>query len=164
MASDRWKLFLITGLGTGLMPFAPGTFGTIPAAIIYGVILKILPPGPGQFLVIAAIGVVASAITVALGRWAETHFGRKDPGPVVLDEWAGYLLTALLWQKMAQAPILSALCVFLSFRIFDIIKLPPARQLEKIPQGWGVLLDDLASAVYAALALHLASWAWSRWM
>jgi phosphatidylglycerophosphatase A len=83
---------------------------------------------------------------------------------VVLDEWAGFLLTALLWPALLKTPILAALCVFVSFRVFDIIKLPPARQLEKLPQGWGVLMDDLASSLYAAAALHAASWAWSQWM
>jgi phosphatidylglycerophosphatase A len=164
MTAERWKLFLVTGLGSGLAPFAPGTFGTLPAAAIYAFLLYYLPAGPGRTLAILAVGVVASAVTVALGPWAEKHFGRKDPGSVVLDEWAGYLLTALLWPALLKTPILAALCVFVSFRVFDIIKLPPARQLEKLPQGWGVLMDDLASSLYAAAALHAASWAWSQWM
>lgn len=154
----------MTGLGTGLAPFAPGTFGTLPPAILYAVILYYLPAWPGGTLALVAVGVIAAAITVALGPWAEKYFARKDPGPVVLDEWAGYVLTALLWPALLKTPILAALCVFVAFRVFDIIKLPPARQLEKVPQGWGVLLDDLASALYAATALHAATWAWSRWM
>ena len=56
MGSDRWKLFLVTGLGSGLAPFAPGTFGTIPAAILYTVILNYLPPGPGQLLAVVGVG------------------------------------------------------------------------------------------------------------
>ena len=154
----------MTGLGTGLAPFAPGTFGTLPPAIVYALLLYYSPDWPGRTSALVAVGVVAAAITVALGPWAEKYFARKDPGPVVLDEWAGYLLTALLWPAMLKTPILAALCVFISFRVFDIVKLPPARQLEKIPQGWGVLLDDLASSLYAAAALHAATWAWSRWM
>jgi phosphatidylglycerophosphatase A len=166
MMADRWKVFLVSGLGSGLAPFAPGTFGTLPAAVIYAFILHYLPAGPGRTLAILAVGVIASAVTVALGPWAEKHFGRKDPGSVVLDEWAGYLLTALLWPAhlwpdVLKTPILAALCVFVSFRVFDILKLPPARQLEKLPKGWGVLADDLASSLYAAVALHAACWAWA---
>lgn len=169
MTVERWKLFLMTGLGSGLAPFAPGTFGTLPAATIYALILYYLPAGLGRTLAIASLGVAASAITVALGPWAEKYFDRKDPGPVVLDEWAGYLLTGLLWPaavwpEIAKTPIVAALCVFVSFRVFDIVKLPPVRQLEKLPQGWGVLIDDLASSLYAAAALHAASSAWSKWM
>jgi phosphatidylglycerophosphatase A len=92
---------------------------------------------------------------------AAAHFTRKDPGPFVLDEAAGVCLTWLAlpgnpdaWSPHAWA-VVSAVFVFLAFRVFDILKPPPARQLEKLPEGWGILADDLMAAVYANLACQL---------
>ena len=79
--------------------------------------------------------------------------GRKDPGPVVLDEAAGICLTLLFQPFKHGAWVFVA--GFLAFRLFDITKPPPARQLEKLPAGWGILLDDLAAAVYANLLCQL---------
>ena len=91
-----------------------------------------------------------SAFCVALGPWTAAYFGRKDPGSCVLDEAAGICLTALflpILPSWKQAWVF--LAIFAAFRVFDILKPPPARQLEKLPQGWGILLDDLMAAVYA---------------
>jgi phosphatidylglycerophosphatase A len=93
--------------------------------------------------------VLSGALCVALGGWAQEFLGRKDPGPVVLDEAAGVCLT-LLAQPMRHWQWAVALA-FVAFRVFDITKPPPARQLERLPRGWGILLDDLAAAVYANL-------------
>ena len=89
-------------------------------------------------------------LCVGLGRWATEYYGRKDPGSCVLDEGAGICLTALClpiypgWRECW-----ALLAVFVAFRLFDITKLPPAKRLERLPHGWGILMDDLAAAVYA---------------
>jgi phosphatidylglycerophosphatase A len=88
--------------------------------------------------------------TVWWGPWAVQTYGRPDPGQCVSDEAAGQWL-ALLWMPAAGAP--QALGVagaqFLLFRVLDIIKPPPARQLERLPAGWGILLDDVAAGLLA---------------
>ena len=88
-------------------------------------------------------------ITVALGGWAETYYQRKDSQTFVTDEVAGFLLTVLLFHDPAQ-PVLTTLWAFPVTRIIDILKIPPARRLEHLPRGWGVLADDLLGSLYAA--------------
>ena len=97
-----------------------------------------------------------------MGPWAERYFGRKDPQAFVLDEVAGLLFT-LLFFRIPHAPLHTLAWAFVFTRVFDIVKLPPAKQLEKLPHGWGVLLDDLASSVYAVLALWLIHWLQPNW-
>jgi phosphatidylglycerophosphatase A len=99
----------------------------------------------------------ASAATVWLGPWAERYFGRKDASAFVLDEVAGLWLTLCLFPRDV-APWIALAWAFPITRLCDIVKLPPARQLERLPQGWGVLLDDLASSLHAALLLWLLAW------
>lgn len=147
--SDSWKRWIVTLLGSGMVPFAPGTMGSLLATLILVGLHHhhVLPPGEGVWAA-ALVGtiVVYGGLCVALGPWTYRYYGRKDPGPCVLDEAAGISLTALF------VPIHSAWsfpAIFVAFRVFDILKPPPAKQLEKLPQGWGILLDDLAAAVYA---------------
>jgi phosphatidylglycerophosphatase A len=92
----------------------------------------------------------------------ERYFQKKDPGSVVIDEIAGLLLVLCLFQ-MAGQPLWTLVWAFPVTRLFDIIKLPPARQLEKLPHGWGVLCDDLMSSLYAAASLWLLRWALPAW-
>ena len=107
----------------------------------------------GVWQIILIFGLlVSSGLTVGLGPWAVAYFGRKDPQPCVMDEVAGICLTNLLLPTttvLRQGMVLGT--ALLAFRLFDITKPPPARQLESQPFGWGILLDDLAAAVYANL-------------
>jgi phosphatidylglycerophosphatase A len=98
-------------------------------------------------------------ITVALGGWAEGYYQRKDSQIFVTDEVAGFLFTVLLFHLPGQ-PVLTTLWAFPVTRIIDIVKIPPARRLEHLPRGWGVLADDLLGSVYAAALLHAATWLW----
>ena len=123
-----------TGFGLGLSPVAPGTFGTL-----LGVAIAWLAPGPAWAW---ALGV--SVLSVPLGSLAEKTEG-EDPGSFVLDEVAGYLLAVSFlpggWLALGAA--------FFAFRFFDIAKPWPIRKLERLPGGWGVLLDDLLAGIYA---------------
>ena len=154
---DKIKVFLITAFGLGLAPVAKGTFGTLLGVAIH-VLVRLLVGNWTVQMVLLGIGLmVSSAITVALSPWAERYWKKKDPGFVVMDEVAGYLLVVLIFPLGANLP-LTVLWTFLAARFFDIIKIPPARQFESLPGGWGILLDDLMSSVYAGLALHAAYW------
>lgn len=156
------RKWIITLGGAGLMPFAPGTWGSLVAAIWLYLLLWAV--GPAAWALVSILGILFfSVLAVALGRWGVEHFGRKDPGPFVLDEAAGIFLTALLLPPSTGRKLaLSVLLVFATFRVFDIVKLAPARQLEKLPEGWGILFDDLAAAVYANLVCQLVVRLWLR--
>lgn len=117
---------------------------------------------PTVWAVMAVIAVVSTAICIGLGRFAEIEFGKKDPGACTIDEFAGQATTFLFlpmsgglisgdWLRWSAVAAIG----FLAFRAMDILKPPPARQLEKLPRGWGVALDDLAAGVYANLICQL---------
>lgn len=150
-----WRKWVITFGGLGLSPVAPGTVGSAGTALLLALAYYL----GGDIAVKAAlvVGLVAASIAcVRLGAWAQAYFGRKDPQPCVLDEVAGVCLTMLalpLWTN--GRGYWTLLAAFLAFRVFDVLKPPPARQLEKLPHGWGVLLDDLAAAVYANIACQI---------
>jgi phosphatidylglycerophosphatase A len=137
-------LALATAAGVGYIPFAPGTFGSLA-----GLLLWWLVPGTVsvQLALIAAIFIV--------GSWsasvAERHFASTDPGPVVIDEVLGMLVTLFL------NPVgwVGAFLGFLLFRLSDIVKPFPANRLEQLHGGIGVMADDLMAAIYANLALRI---------
>ena len=99
---------------------------------------------------------------MALGGWAETYYQRKDSQVFVTDEVAGFLMTVLLLHLPDQ-PVLTTLWAFPVTRVIDIVKVPPAKQLEHLPRGWGVLADDLLGSVYAAGLLWVIRWAMPSW-
>jgi phosphatidylglycerophosphatase A len=142
--------------GAGLLPLGPGTWGSALTCLIIWMISR---AAPVVWVLLAGL-LIFSALCVALGGWAQTFFERKDPGPVVLDEAAGICLT-LLAVPLRHALAWILLLGFVAFRVFDITKPPPARQLERLPEGWGILMDDLAAAVYANLVCQLVyRWVW----
>ena len=100
---------------------------------------------------------VAAAIVYAigqpLGRWSEQYAGKKDPGIFVLDEVVGYLVT-IAW--MAGPSLLALVTAFFVFRFFDIFKPWPARRMERIPGGHGILLDDVVAGLYGLLVMAIA--------
>ena len=157
---DRCCYLFTTGLGAGAIPFAPGTWGAAVGGMIYLAIAQL--PHEGHTGCIFGALLASCAGTIAVGPWAEHYFGKKDPQPFVADEIAGILFT-LLFFRLPNAPLLSLAWAFVFTRCFDIVKLPPAKQLEKLPQGWGVLLDDLASSIHAVVALHLLHWFQPSW-
>ncbi len=147
------RLAVATCFGLGLSPIAPGTAGALLGIPIHLAAVLYLPEKFHTVFLLAALLFVA-ALNHQLTPWAERYWNKKDPGNFVLDEVAGYLATVLLFRGGPNL-VSSIALIFLLTRAFDILKLPPARQLERLPGAWGILLDDLASSIYAALALHL---------
>lgn len=135
----------------GYIPFAPGTFGSAAGLLLWA----LLPASP-------LVQLAAILTLFILGSWsgsvAERHFGRIDPGQVVIDEVMGMLIT-LFMNPVGGWGVLVA---FLLFRIADIIKPFPANKLEHLPGGIGVMADDAMAAIYANAALRaillLGSW------
>jgi phosphatidylglycerophosphatase A len=151
------RQLLITFFYTGLSPVAPGTVGSLAASLLLYGILSLAQPSFAnwQWVLISGL-LLACVLSVALGKWAVRHYHRKDPQMFVLDEVAGICLTNLLLPlKAGLHGSETILIAFIAFRIFDIIKPPPARQLEKLPAGWGILLDDLAAGVYASIGCQI---------
>lgn len=138
-------LCLSTWFGTGLLPKAPGTFGTLGAVpLLLGM----------QYL--GAISVaVCIGIFILVAAWSSGLSGkildRHDPSEVVIDEVAGLLLTFYLVPLSWFGLILG----FILFRLFDIFKPFPIKRLEKISGGKGIVLDDLMAGLYANLALRV---------
>lgn len=145
---DRLKLLVVSSGGLGLAPVAPGTFGTLG-----GVVIALALRGtPGFAAWVIAVCVVLYAVGRALGPWSERWAGKKDPGFFVLDEVIGYLVT-VAWTR---GPSVLALTVaFFLFRLLDIVKPPPARRLEAVPHGDGILLDDVVAGLYGLLIMAL---------
>ncbi len=153
----------ITVLGSGFAPAAPGTAGSLVAVLLWaGLWGLVAAAGLPRFVLelLTAIGIgLAARFSVVWGPWAIAHFGRADPPPFVLDEFAGQ------WVALLALPVglgtggwplaCAAGMQFLLFRIMDIVKPPPARQLEALPAGWGILADDLMAGVYANVAGQL---------
>src|SRR5436190_12510078 len=150
----------IATFGVGLLPLAPGTWGSAVGVGIYLMIrLLVLEKGHFPFLAVELTTIVV--ITLA-GIWAasqtERLSGRKDPGKVVVDEVAGQLIamlpitfvTAWSWQTMV-------IVSFILFRFFDIVKPYPARRLEGLHGGLGIMCDDLIAGLYAGLLLLVAA-------
>lgn len=153
-------------MGTGYLPVAPGTWG---AAAATGVFLLAAWLTGGSVLAVAwvmlAVAALASAGCVAWGRLAEATFGGKDPSRCTIDEWAGQAVTfCFVPLGQGAADLLVAAAVgFFAFRFFDIVKPPPARRIEKLPAGWGILADDLVAGLYANLAAQLVLRLWLGW-
>lgn len=158
-----WAGFqLLTVFGLGHLRPASGTWGSLPPVLLAGLLVGVgAGAGVWYALLVGMLALFAGACVV-LGDHAEARWG-KDPSNVVADEVAGMCVTLLLAPAAllldpARAPI-ALLAAFLLFRCFDIFKeiAPPARAIQRVRGGWGVLLDDLISGVYAAAALWLIS-------
>ena len=148
---NRLVKVLATWFGAGLSPIAPGTAGTAAAIPLY-LLLARLP-----LLWYLAFLIFFSAVACWVADRAEAIYDRHDPGLIVIDEVAGFLLTmagvAYGWQEI--------LAGFLLFRFFDVVKPFPARTIDRrMKNGCGVVLDDLAAGLYACLALHLLTRLW----
>jgi len=144
----RLGLSIATALGVGYIPFAPGTFGSLAGLALWAVIPTSATAQAAAILVVFAAGCWSAGV-------AERHFGRTDPGHVVVDEVMGMLITLFMnpvgWRGATAA--------FLLFRIFDIIKPFPANRFEALHGGVGVMADDGMAAVYANLVLRAGLWA-----
>ena len=144
MDGQRLAVLVATVGGLGRAPLAPGTIGSAAGAVL----TWMLPLEP-------AVQVVVLTGAVALGIWSAGVVARQhldaDPSVVVIDEVAGMLVACFLLPK--TLPHLAA--AFLLFRLFDIGKWFPMKQLERLPGGWGIMADDLAAGLCSRLVLLL---------
>jgi len=142
--------FLATGFGLGYLPKAPGTYGSLLG--LFGVWCLQSQPSLRYFVLVLMISLLA----IGVSHRAEQLFGRHDASEIVIDEVAGQMVTFVLIP--VTGPTL--LAGFLLFRFFDIVKVPPIRQSQKLPGGWGVVVDDLLAGVLANLVLQVGLTCW----
>ncbi len=146
---NRAALVFATWFGCGYFPWGPGTAGSL-AGIIIAVLLHAYA-GTGRLALLVLILVLLAPATWAATKTARL-LGRSDPAVVVVDEVLGQWVTllgatALRWKSFVAA--------FLLFRLFDIWKPWPVRNFEKLPEGVGIVADDLAAGIYGALILYI---------
>ncbi len=141
-----WAWAVATFFGAGFGKPGPGTWGSVAAVLLWAVAAMALHASPSALLLALLAGI---AFSLVLGIPAATivarESGRKDPGFVVIDEVAGQWIALLF----APAGWRYALLALLLFRLFDITKPFPVRQLESLPRGWGIVIDDVAAGLYA---------------
>jgi phosphatidylglycerophosphatase A len=151
-----WAWTVATFFGAGLGKPGPGTWGSVAAVLLWAIFAWAFHPSSATLSIALLAGI---ALSIALGIPAATiaarESGRHDPGFVVIDEVAGQWI-ALLGTPFGWRYALMAL---LLFRLFDITKPFPARQLERLPAGWGIVFDDVAAGLYAwGVATLLRIW------
>jgi phosphatidylglycerophosphatase A len=151
----RLAVFVATVGYCGYFPFAPGTVGSAAGLIVYLLVWWAQSP-------LLEIGLIVAlfAAGVWAGTTAERYFGGIDPGPIVIDEVVGMLIT------LAFIPVglSGALAGFVLFRIFDVVKPYPAGRFERLHGGLGVMADDAMAAVYANVSLRLIIWIVPAWI
>lgn len=165
-AIGGWAWFSVTAGGLGHLWPASGTWGSLPPALLFMGMAWWGAPLGLHAVAQVLVCVLASVACVRHGAKVEAATGRKDPGVVVIDEVAGMALTLALVVGLVvarhgpgQAVMPTSLGLALAavgffwFRVMDVIKPPPARGLQALPGGMGVLVDDLVVAPYAALAV-----------
>ena len=154
---DRILWLLITGFGSGLAPVASGTFGTLPAVAIAWVIQHFWFKDAGVHRNYAMVLLVLALVLFFIGFFTTDFvhrvFQSKDPKPFVLDEIVGYFVTLGIFALVVNPNLYGHAAAFFFFRLFDVLKPTPARQLEHWRGAPGIMADDAVAGVYAALCL-----------
>lgn len=145
-----WAEFIATFFRVGYLRPGPGTWGSAAAMLMWAAFAFQLPKA-ARIPTVIALAVLVTVIGIPAATQVARASGKKDPQFVVIDEVAGQLITLiavpLAWQTFFAG--------FILFRAFDIVKPPPVRQLEKLPEGTGIVLDDVAAGIYALAVMQL---------
>jgi phosphatidylglycerophosphatase A len=145
-----WATLVATFFGFGRLRPGPGSWGSAATVVLWAILARWIP---GQWLVWAAIlgAIVAVLVGIPAATAVSRASGLKDPQFVVIDEVAGQLIT------LVGAPLgwISLLAGFILFRGFDILKPFPIRRLERLPEGVGIVVDDVGAGLYALICMHL---------
>lgn len=156
-----WKRWIATCFGLGWLPVAPGSWGSLPPALAFGLLMY--AGVPAAALVVLAVMLAAGCVACILYAPASiVAKGRDDPSEVVMDELAAQALTFLVLPLLVTRGLCGWECLvlagfgFLAFRVIDITKPWPIRKLERLPAGWGILADDLAAGVGSAILVYIA--------
>lgn len=144
MQINFFERLMGSGFYTGYLPFASGTFASIAAILIYWI------PGFENLLIMSLFIVLFCSYGVYVGNKFEKIYG-KDPAECTIDEIVGQWIALLFMPKMVLTTLLS----FFVWRFLDIIKPFPAKKLEGLPGGVGIMIDDIVAAVYSLIIVHI---------
>jgi len=148
--APKWASLVATFFGAGRLRSAPGSWGSLATVLLWWLLASHIP-AEARVPVAVLLIVLVTAIGIPAATLEARGCGKKDPQHVVIDEVAGQLVTLiacpLLWK-----PLLAG---FILFRAFDIVKPPPIRSLEKLPDGTGIVVDDLGAGVYGWVVLQV---------
>jgi phosphatidylglycerophosphatase A len=147
-----WSTLVATFFGIGHLHPGPGTWGSAATVLLWAILAHFIPLNL-QTPTAIAVAIFVTTIGIPAATQVARAFGKKDPQFVVIDEVAGQLI-ALIGAPLTWKTFLAG---FILFRAFDIIKPPPVRQLERLPEGIGIVLDDVAAGLFALLVMQLLS-------
>jgi phosphatidylglycerophosphatase A len=148
--APRWATLVATFFGIGRLKPGPGTWASIATVILWAVASHAIPVASRTWSTILAAALV-TLIGIPAATGVARASGLKDPQFVVIDEVAGQLV-ALIAVPLAWKTFLAGLILF---RVFDILKPFPIRRLERLPEGTGIVVDDLGAGFYALIIMHL---------
>ena len=149
-----WAWLVATFFGAGFLKPGPGTYGSVAAAALWLGWFSFHPAQPLQrALLTLAAALIVTLVGIPASTIAARESGRKDPGFVVIDEVAGQLVAL----TVAPASLPFVLLAFVLFRVFDISKPWPIRKFEKLPEGTGIVVDDLVAGLFALAVYALLS-------
>lgn len=165
LKQPRWPRFLPTRLVVdcarlgpiGRLKPGPGTWGSV-AGLVYFTVCFI----PLGWIGSVVLSLVGAYLAVAFCGEAEVRLQKRDPGEIILDEFIAIPVCFLGWPLLAEvAPRWAVfLAGFALFRLFDILKPLGIKKLQDLPDGWGVVMDDLAAALLTCATLHAGRWVW----
>jgi phosphatidylglycerophosphatase A len=145
-----WATLVATFFGAGRLHPGPGTWGSASAVLLWAALAHVINP-TYRTPVVIALAILVTLVGIPAATQVARASGTKDPQFVVIDEVAGQLI-ALIAAPLTWKTFLAG---FILFRAFDIIKPPPARQLERLPEGTGIVLDDVAAGIYALAVMQV---------
>jgi phosphatidylglycerophosphatase A len=148
--TPHWANLTATLFGVGRLKPGPGTWGSVVTVAIWALVSWRIPPESSAWATIAA-AIIVTVVGIPAATRIVRVSGVKDPQFVVIDEVAGQLV-ALIGIPLGWKSFLASLILF---RVFDILKPPPVRQLERLPEGFGIVVDDLGAGLYALICMHL---------
>ena len=155
--SGTWAWLVATFFGVGRMRPGPGSWGSAATVLLWWLVSHWISSS-WQTGTVIGLAVLATALGIPAATRVERESGRKDPGFVVIDEVVGQLI-ALIAVPVFWKTLLTG---FILFRVFDTLKPPPVRQLEKLPEGIGIVVDDIGAGFYALAVmqalLHFGVW------
>jgi len=146
-----WAQLVGTFFYVGHMRPGPGTWASVATVILWWFTIGKLPP-QCQTMITASAALIVTLIGIPAGTAVARAIAKKDPSIVVIDEVAGQLVTLIACPVTWKC----ALTALILFRAFDILKPPPVRQLERLPEGTGIMLDDVGAGIYGWIVLHIA--------
>jgi phosphatidylglycerophosphatase A len=145
-----WATQIATFFGIGRLHPGPGTWGSATTVLLWAALAYAIPL-PLRTPAGAALALLVILVGIPAATQVSRSFQKKDPQFVVIDEVAGQLIT-LIAVPISWKTLLAG---FILFRAFDIVKPPPIRQLERLPEGTGIVLDDVAAGIFAFMVMHL---------